>query len=129
VEQYLAVMPGEKELPTRFSEAVRELGSELRRIQNVNIGLSTIKGEESVSLKLTHVLGALNKYASQTDLNIDSISVTTKSISIGGDTPNATNTRKLREALIETNLGSLQDRLSIIKSGRHGFNITIVPEK
>ncbi|MFQ6034502.1 MAG: hypothetical protein ACE5NM_01465 [Sedimentisphaerales bacterium] len=128
-QQYLAVMPGETKSPAKFSEAVRKLSSELRRIKNVNFGLFSIKGEESVSLKLTQVLEALNKYTAQThDLNIDSISVTTKSISIVGDTANAGNTRKLREALKETKLGTLQERLSP-KSGRLSFSITIVPGK
>jgi len=127
--QYLAVMPGKKQLPDKFSQAVADLGSELRRVRDVKAGLFIVKGEESVSAKLTVVLEALNKYAPQTDLNIDSISVTTRSISIVGDASSPSGTQKLREALIETNLGNLQDRLSPTKSGRHSFSITIAPEK
>jgi len=128
-QQYLAVMPGETKLPAGFSEAVSKLGSELRRIRDVKAGLFSVKGEESVSSKLTLVLEALNKYATQIDLNIDSISVTTRSISIAGETSNASSTQKLREALIATNLGSLQDRITSTKDGRSSFNINIVPEK
>jgi len=127
--QYLAVMPGTKELPDKFSEAVRKLGSELRRIRDVRSGLISIKGEESVSSKLTWVLEAFNKCAAQTDLNIDSVSITTKSISITGDTSNVASTQKLRVALIERKLGNLQERISPTKSGRNSFSITIVPEK
>jgi hypothetical protein len=127
--QYLAVMPGGKKLPDKFSEAVRKLGSELRRIRDVRSGLVSIKGEESVASKLTSVLEAFNKCAAQTDLNIDSVSITTKSISITGDTSNVTSTQKLREALIEKKLGNLQERISPTKSGRNSFSITIVPEK
>ncbi len=127
--QYLAVMPGTKELPDKFSEAARKLGSELRRIRDVRSGLISIKGEKSVSSKLTLVLEAFNKYAAQTDLNIDSVSITTKSISITGDTSNVASTQKLRVALIERKLGNLQERISPTKSGRNSFSITIVPEK
>jgi hypothetical protein len=127
--QYFAVMPGSKQLPNTFSEAVRKLGSELRRIRDVRSGLISIKGEKSVSAKLTLVLEALNKCAAQTDLNIDSISITTTAISITGETSSASSTQKLREAIIEKKLGNLQERVSPAKSGRNSFSITITPEK
>jgi hypothetical protein len=127
--QYLAVMPGSKQLPKSFSEAVRKLGSELNRIRDVKSGLISIKGEKSVSSKLTMLLEALNKSAAKTDLNIDSISITTKSINISGDTSNPGSTQNLREALIETKLGSLQDRVASTPGGRHSFSITIMPEE
>jgi len=127
--QYFAVMPGRKELPDTFSEAVRKLGSELRRIRDVRSGLISIQGEESISSKLTLVLEALNKCAAQTDLNIDSISITTTAISIAGETSSASSTQKLREAIIEKKLGNLQERVSPAKSGRNSFSITITPEK
>jgi hypothetical protein len=127
--QYLAVMPGSKQLPDKFSEAVRKLGSELRRIRDVKSGLISIKGEKSVSAKLTLVLEALNKCAAQTDLNIDSISITTTTISIAGDTSSAASTQKLRAALMEKKLGNLQERISPDKRGRNSFSITITPEK
>ncbi len=127
--QYLAVMPGSKQMPETFSEAVRKLGGELRRIRDVKSGLTSIKGEEHVSSKLTSMLEALNKCAAQTDLNIDSISITPNSISIAGDTSSATSTQKLREAIVDKNLGNLQERISPAKSGRNSFSITITPEK
>jgi hypothetical protein len=127
--QYLAIMPGSKKLPPKFSEAVNKLGQELRRINSVKSGLYSVKGEESVSSKLTVLLEALNKTASQTNIIIDSISITPKSISIAGDTPSPSSTHKFREALIETKLGNLQDRLASTQSGRHSFSITIVPEE
>jgi hypothetical protein len=127
--QYLAVMPGSKKLPDTFSEAVRKLGSELRRIRAVKSGLIGIKGEESISSRLTLVLEALNKCAAQTDLNIDSISITTTAISIAGETSSASSTQKLREAIMQKKLGNLQERVSPAKSGRNSFSITITPEK
>lgn len=127
--QYLAVMPGSKQLPDRFSEAVRKLGSELRRIRDVKSGLISIRGEKSISSKLTLVLEALNKCAAQTDLNVDSISITSSSISIAGDTSSAISTQKLRAALMGKKLGNLQERISPAKSGRNNFSITITPEK
>ncbi|OHB61218.1 MAG: hypothetical protein A2167_05275 [Planctomycetes bacterium RBG_13_46_10] len=127
--QYLAVMPGSKQLPDSFSEAVRKLGSELRRIRDVKSGLIGVQGEKSTSSKLTLVLEALNKCAAQTDLVIDSISITTTSISIAGETSSASSTQKLREALMEKKLGNLQERISPTKTGRNSFSITITPEK
>jgi hypothetical protein len=127
--QYFAVMLGSKQLPAKFSEAVNRLGTELRRMTAVKSGLYSIQGEESVSSKLTVLLEALNKSAAQADINIDSILITTKSISITGDTPNPNGTQKLREALMGAKMGNLQDRLASTQSGRHSFSITIVPEE
>lgn len=127
--QYFAVMPGSKQFPDKLSEANNKLGTELRRMTAVKSGLYSIKGEESVSSKLTVLLEALNKSAAKADINIDSILITTKSISIAGDTSNPNGTQKLREALLESKMGNLQDRLASTQSGRHSFNITIVPEE
>jgi hypothetical protein len=127
--QYLAVMPGKKQLPDKFSQAVSNLGSELRRIRDVRSGLISIQGEKSASSKMTLVLEAINKCAAQTDLVVDSISITTSSVNIAGETSSASSTQKLREALMEKKLGNLQERISPAKSGRNSFSITITPEK
>lgn len=124
-KQYSAVMFGKK--PPAKSNPVRKLTSELRRIRDVKSGQLSITGEESISAKLTLVLEAFNKCAEQTDLNIDSISITTKTISISGDTSSRANTLKLFKA-IKANLDILQQRLSS-KGGRDNFRITAVPKQ
>jgi len=53
-EDYKAVMLGQK--PPGTTSAVRKLESELRRIRDAKKGLITIKGEKSISSKLTLVL-------------------------------------------------------------------------
>jgi len=125
-EQYSAVMLGEK-LPTSPSPA-KKLAAELRRIKDVKSGQLSVTGEESVSAKLTLVLDAFNKCAEQTGLNIDSITVTSKSISVAGDTSSRPNTLKLFESLKESKLEILQQRLDS-KGGRDNFRITVEPKK
>jgi len=110
------------------SGPVKKLADELRRIRNVKSGQLSITGEEAISAKLTMVVEAFNKCAARANLNIDTVSITTKSISIAGDTSSRQSTLELREALEATKLGNLQDRLES-KAGRDSFQITIVPAK
>jgi len=123
-----AVVMLNRELPAKIGGAVKKLESEERRIRDERKGLLDIKGEKAVSAKLILVLEAFNQCAAQTGLNIDSVSITSKSISIEGNTTSSSSTQKLRKALIKRKLGNLQERLET-KSGRHHFSITIVPEK
>ncbi len=119
---YSAVMFGKP--PPAKSNPVKKLAAELRRIKKE----SGPGDKESVSARLTLVLEAFNKCAVQTKLNIDSVTITSKSIRIVGDTPSLANTLKLRKALVETKLGNLQENLQP-KGGRHSFSITISPKK
>jgi hypothetical protein len=125
-KQYSAVMFGQK-LPDKIGDAVRKLGGVKRRVQDVKSGQLSITGEESVSSKLTMVLEAFNKCAAKTDLEIDSITVTTKTISITGNTSNRRNTLYLFEAI--------KDKLDILQQGldskgeRDNFRVTVVPKK
>ena len=125
-KDYAAVMFGKK--PPAKSDPVGKLSSELRRIRDVKSGQLSITGEESVSAKLTLVLEAFNNCAAQTNLNIDSISISTKSMSITGDTSGRKNTLKLFEAIKKSNLEILQQRLDT-KGGRDSFRITVEPKK
>jgi hypothetical protein len=74
------------------------------------------------------VLEAFNKCAEQTNLNIDSISITTRTISIAGDTSSRENTLKLFDAIRESKLDILQQNLDA-KGGRDNFSITVTPKK
>jgi len=125
-KQYSTVMLGKK--PPAKSNPVKKLASELRRIRDVKSGQLSITGEESVSAKLTLALEAFNKCAAQTNLNIDSITITTKTISITGDTSSRKNTLKLFEEIKKAGLDISQQRLSS-KSGRDNFSITIAPKE
>jgi len=126
-KDYLAVLPGEKKLPAKFKDAVRKLGSEDRRIQNVQSGRSGATGEESMMSKLTLVLEAFNKCAAPTNLKINKISVTTKNIRIEGDTSSRSNTNKLF-ATVKEKLDVVQFNYDL-KAGRDIFSITVVPKK
>jgi hypothetical protein len=128
-QDYKAVMLVQK--PPDKAGALRRLGSELRRIKDAKKGLITIKGEKSISSKLTLVLTAFNKYATQTKLNtklnIKSVNITAKNITIIGDTSSRQNTLKFFETLRE-------NKLEILKPGyeqkgrRDHFNITLAPK-
>jgi hypothetical protein len=125
-KQYSAVMFGKK--PPDRTSPVKKLEGELKRIENVKKGLLSVTGEESISAKLTLVLDAFNKCAAQTNLNIDSISITTRTISIAGDTSSRENTLKLFDAIRQSRLEILQQNLDA-KGGRDNFSITVTPKK
>ena len=119
-KDYSAVMLG-KRLPAKFSTAKNKLGGELRRIKKQS-GPSDV-----VSARLILVLEAFNKYAAQkTDLNIDSVSITSK-ISIVGDTSSPGNTLIFFKA-IKGKLEISQERV-YTKDRRNHFSITVVPKK
>jgi len=126
-KDYLDVLPGEKKLPAKFRDAARKLGSEDRRIQNVQSGRSGATGEESMMSKLTLVLEAFNKCAAPTNLKINKVSVTTKNIRIEGDTSSRSNTNKLF-ATVKEKLDVVQFNYDL-KASRDIFRITVVPKK
>jgi hypothetical protein len=112
-----------KKLPSR-SNPVRKLRSELTRIKK-----QSGPEVESVSGRLTLVLEAFNKCAALTDLNIDSVTVSSK-ISIVGDTASASgnrNTLRVFAAIKETM--EISKESVYPKAGRDHFSITVVPKK
>ncbi|MCK4753398.1 MAG: hypothetical protein KAS75_08120 [Planctomycetes bacterium] len=123
-KQYSAVMLGQK-LPRKINP-LNKLRSEKKRIENAKSGQLSVTGEETISAKLTSVFQSFNEIAKQTNLNIDSISITTKSINIVGDTSSRSNTLKVFKAIKGSE--NSQKRLQP-KGGRDSFSITIVPEK
>ena len=117
---YSEVMFG-KTPPAKFSSAKSKLETELRRIKKE----SGPSDKESVSVRLTLVLEAFNKCAAQTDLNIDSVSITSN-ISIVGDTSSRGNTRRLFNAIKEK-MEISKERV-YAKDRRDHFSITVVPK-
>jgi len=124
-KDYSAVMLVPK--PPDQAGALRKLGSEKRRLEDAKKGLITIKGEKSISSKLTLVLAAFNKCAAQTDLNIKSVNITAKNITIIGDTSSRQNTRKFFETLRNNGLEVLKPGYEQ-KGARDGFSIIVAPK-
>lgn len=125
-KDYSAVMLGQK--PSDEADALRELAKELRRITAAKDGLITVKGEESISSKLTLVLVAFNKCADQTDLNIKSISITDRDIIITGETSSRPNTQKLFKTVRDNGLEILREAYDL-KGPSDSFSITVEPKK
>lgn len=121
--QYSAVMLGKKP-PARAKVIADKLGTELRRIKNVQSGKLGAKGEKTISAKLTLVLNAFNKCAKRTDLKIDSISITDKNISLQGSTSSRAKTLELLKALEQNGLESSRESIES-KGGRDNFRIMI----
>jgi hypothetical protein len=121
IKEYSQVMMGKK--PQSGISPVKKLQGELKRLESVKSGQLS-GGEESISAKLTLILKAFNNCASQTKLNIDSISVTDKTIRVVGDTSDGTATLKLFEELKKNGLEKSQERLES-KNGRNTFTLTI----
>ena len=124
-ENYTSVMLGQK--PADIKSAVKKLGTEKRRLEEAKKGLFTIKGEQSISSKLTLVLTAFNKCAAQTNLNIKSITIAAKDIIVTGDTSSRQNTLKLFDTLRNNGLDVLRHNFDI-KGTRDNFNITLSPK-
>jgi hypothetical protein len=124
-ENYSSVMLGQK--AKDIKSAVKKLGTEKRRLEEAKKGLITIKGEKSISSKLTLVLTAFNKCAAQTNLNIKTITIAAKDIIVTGDTSSRQNTLKLLETLRNNGLDVLRQNFDI-KGTRDNFNITLAPK-
>ncbi len=123
-KDFSAVMFGEK-MPSKTKEATRKISTALRRIKEAQKGFS-LTGEEAVAAKLALVLQALNKCAATTGLNIETVSITDKMITINGDTPSPEKTLKMFEAFKQTGLNVLQQRIST-DGGRSTFGVTVEP--
>lgn len=124
-KEYSAIMMG-KTLPAR-SSAAKKLSSELRRIKNVKSGQLSVTGEQSIVSKLTLVFEAFNECASQTNLNVDKIAITSKQIRLSGDTSSRKNTLKMFDAFRDK-MEVLQFRYDT-KGTRDGFTLTVAPKK
>jgi hypothetical protein len=114
--------------PRSSKEAVRRLGTALRRIKEGQKGFS-LTGEEAVAGKLSMVFQAFNKCASATGLNIESINITDKTITINGETSGADSTLKVFESLKQAGLNVLQQRISSSEGGRSNFGVTVETKK
>jgi len=110
--------------PPRISYS-RSLGTELRRIKSTQMPQDP-KGDKSILGQLATVLQAFNKCAAQTSLNIDSVSVSEKSITIRGDTSAKNNTLLFMDTIRKSGL-DVQKESGGTKAGRDTFSIIAVP--
>lgn len=107
------------------SKAVSDLEKLLRRIKAEKEGV--IADKTSISSKLALVLGAFKKCAAQTDLNVKSVTVTSKDINMTGDTSSRQNRQKVFDTVRANGLDITGESYEL-KNGREHFMITIVPK-
>jgi hypothetical protein len=125
-EDYTAVMMG-KAFPKNFVMANYNLRKELNRITNVKEGREGPSGSKSIAAKLTMVLAAFNKSAKRTNLQIDKVSVTGKTISVTGRTSSRPNTLFLRSSLEESGLNVESESIQVTPAGDE-FKLSIKPK-
>jgi len=123
-QDYSQVMMGDP-LPSR---PIYQLNSTKRRIESIKRGQLSITGEESISARLTLVLQAFNSCASRTNLEIDSISITTRNITVAGSTSSERNTLELRNALQDAGL-AINRETAQSRGGRNSFTFTLEPKE
>jgi len=123
---YLAVMPGEQRLPDTMRGAVQRLASALRTIRANTSGIGADR--ETMEAKLTLVLQALNACAAQTDLNIETVTLSGANIVISGDTSRRPNTLRVFDAMEKSGLVRKKEGY-VEKGGRDTFTITVEPRK
>ena len=124
-KNYSDVTLGKLQDNVTMKTAARKLSDLKRRIERGKKGLDL--DEKSVSSKLTLVLGAFDKCAEQTDLNIKSISISANSVTITGDTSSRKNTLLFFETL--NSGGLVVDRSTYgIKGGRDTFTTMVKPK-
>ena len=124
-KDYVEVTLEQLSVDLKIKDAVRELGTLLRRIENEKKGLFT--DENSISSNLTQVLAAFNKCAEQTNLNIDTITITAKDIMITGDTSNRQNRQRFFETVRDSGLEIKREGYTL-KDNRESFRITVAPK-
>ncbi|MFA5785003.1 MAG: type II secretion system protein GspL [Phycisphaerae bacterium] len=125
-QDYLAAMPEKEKLPSSLTTAKRDLEKSLNRIERIRSGQISASGEQSVTARLTEVLRAFNEVAAPTKLNIEKISVTSRNVTMNGDTNSRSDTLKLLEEL-KKEMNVQQSNLGP-KGGRDTFSITAVPK-
>jgi hypothetical protein len=119
---YLAALPEKEKMPSKFTTAKNDLQKALNHIKRIRSNQLTADDEQSIPARLTTVLEAFNKVASETNLKIEKISITSKNITISGDTSNRSSTLKLL-AEIKKKLNVQQEKIGT-KGRRDTFSIT-----
>ncbi len=111
---------------TQGRNPVKELERTLNELKNRNSGKIELD-QESVPNRLALVLKAFNNALEQgTDLIIESIDISTKTIGIVGNTPNRSSTLKFYDAIRSNALQIVKDSMDD-KGGRSTFRIVVEP--
>lgn len=124
-EEYSAVMLGAK-MPGKSANALRKLRSTRNKIKSARSGASGFGDQKTIPAKLTAILASFNAVAKKTNLNIEKISITSKNITVSGDTSSRANTLRLL-AEIKKTMNVQQERLGS-KDRRDTFSITVIPK-
>ncbi len=126
-KDYFAVTLDKLEDDVTIREAVRKLGGIYRRVELEKKGIVT-DDNRSIASKLTLVLAALNKCAAKTDLNINTITITSRDINIVGDTSGRSNTMALFEEIRNSGLEIPQPNYEL-RGNRDNFSISLTVAK
>jgi len=104
---------------------VEELKREVRRLNDIKKGELGL--QETVMARLTLLLKAFGN-SGQGGLRIDSLEITTKTISVTGSTPREDDTKSFLNTLRDNGLEVEKDSVAI-KADRSTFNIYLEPKK
>jgi len=107
-----------------MKNAIKDLEKEQTVLKSRLRGVAGTGLQKTVSDKLTILLEAFNKCANQTNLAIDSISITDRTIRVIGSTSNYNSTMQLRDAIKQTGMEIANEELSQ-KVNRHNFILNI----
>lgn len=125
IKDYKAVSLDKLKADDSIRDAVKKLGKLQRRIEAEKKGLIT--DENSISSRLTLILAAFNTCAAKTNLNIDTINITYRDISIIGDTSSRQNTDRFFKEVRDSGLEIIQERFGT-KGNRDTFSIKVKPK-
>lgn len=123
---YLAVMLNKRELPEKMDRALRDVEGELRRVRQGRSGEWT--DQASTPARLAQVLMALNACATQTDVNIRTITIGSN-IVISGDTNTRSSHIAVLDALEEVGLSRDSSGVTPQDDGRIVFTATLKPRR
>ncbi len=124
-KNYEIVMEKELSDTTSTNTALKNLGNELKTIKAGNAGIITTG--TTISSKLTLVFRAFKDFAKQTSLNVKTVNITEKNISITGDTSSRTKTTEFFEVLRKSGLEIKSSNYDTARN-RDGFSVTLEPK-
>ncbi|HSV27770.1 MAG TPA: hypothetical protein VLH60_07740, partial [Sedimentisphaerales bacterium] len=109
-----------------LSEAVNRLNSELRAVRGLKAGML---GQETVTGLFTNFLEAANALPRSVDLQLNSIRVTPRAITLSGSTDRPENTLALLKKVGDSPYLASENLTQQFKNGRDEFGVTILPRR
>jgi len=123
---YSIVMNGKLPSNIKISDGVKRLTKEKDRLDKNKTGIDA--DDDTVASKLGRVLEAFNKSVVSTRLNIKTVSISERSISITGDTSSRANTLKFFATIESSGLKIDTQRLDT-EPGHDKFTIVVLVQK